>query len=419
MGAAEPSWEPDRPATSNLYRACVNAEGRVFCTRRMQSWIFGLPDPPEALSEPLSPETCPEPASVPQSPESIRRRAQSEPAQRAPGPVLAAARPGNDPSVSPFRLAHPNPLSQHPVQLQIAPRLDKLPQLEQAPTQLDSHLQLDTPAELEQVLPKPEEVHPQLQDVSAWPEGCYHQPKIPQRRSSLYFIPPPAHQAQQSHHPPTQFDDLFRGLEPAQTGGKITSGSEHSQGKGETSEDRNVRPKPAQRANMRFLTRPANKRNTVHFGSMLEEMKTHLPVGNLGNIDQAQVNFSLPTLTRFNTSATKLTTTTGEIQSAKVSDEREKRPKSLFGSIRNRRPALGAPAGDFNNGRKSSASVVLRDVGKSSKEFFNKLSSWKKRMSLTRTTSPLPPILINYLEEYDLRVAFIGNQQCGKDDLLS
>lgn len=299
MGAAEPSWEPDRPATSNLYRACVNAEGRIFCTRRMQTWLFGLPDRTEALSEPLSPETRPEPASVPQSPESIRPRAQSEPAQRAPGPALAAARPGNDPSVSPFRLAHPNPLSQHPVQLQIAPqRLDKLPQLEQAPTQLHGHLQLYAPAKLEQVLPKPEEVHPQLQDVPARPEGCYPQPKIPQRRSSLYFIPPPAHQAQQSHHPPTQFDDLFRGLEPAQTGGKITSGSQQSRGKGETGEAGSVTPKPAQpepaqRANMRFLTRPANKRNTIHFGSMLEEMKTHLPVGNLNKNDRAQVNSSL------------------------------------------------------------------------------------------------------------------------------
>lgn len=293
MGAAEPSWEPDRPATSNLYRACVNAEGRVFCTRRMQTWLYGLPDRPEALSEPLSPETCPEPASVPQSPESIRPRSQSEPAQRAPQPALAATRPGNDPSVSPFPLAHPNPLSQHPVQLQVAPpQLDKLPQLEQAPTQLDA------PANLEQVLPKPEEVHPQLQDVPARPERCYHQPKIPQRRSSLYFIPPPAHQAQQSHHPPTQFDDLFRGLEPAQTGGENTSGSEHSQGKGETGEDGSFTPKPAQRANMRFLTRPANKRNTIHFGSMLEEMKTHLPVGNVDKNDRAQVNFPSPTLTR-------------------------------------------------------------------------------------------------------------------------
>lgn len=62
---------------------------------------------------------------------------------------------------------------------------------------------------------------------------------------------------------------------------------------------------------------------------------------------------------------------------------------------------------------------MLRNVGKSSKQFFSKLSSWKKRMSLTRTTFPFPPILINYLEEYNLRVAFIGNQQCGKDDLLS
>lgn len=102
-----------------------------------------------------------------------------------------------------------------------------------------------------------------------------------------------------------------------------------------------------------------------------------------------------------------------------VDDEREKRPKSLFGSIRNRRSALSTPAGDFNNGRKSSASVMLRDVSRSSKEFFSKLTMRKKGMSLSPTEPAYPPVLINDSEEYDLRVAFIGNQNCGKDVLLS
>ncbi|KKY32629.1 putative ras family gtp-binding protein rho1p [Diaporthe ampelina] len=61
---------------------------------------------------------------------------------------------------------------------------------------------------------------------------------------------------------------------------------------------------------------------------------------------------------------------------------------------------MGTPAGQSNSGRKSSASVMLRDMGRSSKEFFSKLTMRKR-------------------EEYNLRVAFIGNQHCGKDVLLS
>lgn len=104
-----------------------------------------------------------------------------------------------------------------------------------------------------------------------------------------------------------------------------------------------------------------------------------------------------------------------------VDEEHEKRPKSLFGSIRNRRSGVSTPAGDFNNGRKSSASVMLRDVSRSSKEFFSKLTMRKKGMSLSpkRPVIPYSTVLINVSEEYDLRVAFIGNQNCGKDVLLS
>ncbi|KAI7782296.1 hypothetical protein LA080_013702 [Diaporthe eres] len=127
---------------------------------------------------------------------------------------------------------------------------------------------------------------------------------------------------------------------------------------------------------MGILTRPASKRHTIHFGSNLGEMQTHLPAGNPEKNGRAQ------------SAATA------------VDDEPEKPTKSLFGSIRNRRSALSTPAGDFNNGRKSSASVMLRDVSRSSKEFFSKLTMRKR-------------------EEYDLRVAFIGNQNCGKDVLLS
>ncbi|POS79949.1 hypothetical protein DHEL01_v201657 [Diaporthe helianthi] len=83
-----------------------------------------------------------------------------------------------------------------------------------------------------------------------------------------------------------------------------------------------------------------------------------------------------------------------------VDQKPEKPPMSLFGSIRNRRTGLSTPAAELNNGRKSSASVMLKDMRRSSKDFFGKLTVRKK-------------------EEHSLRVAFIGNQHCGKDVLLS
>lgn len=62
---------------------------------------------------------------------------------------------------------------------------------------------------------------------------------------------------------------------------------------------------------------------------------------------------------------------------------------------------------------------MLRDMGRSSKDFFNKLTMWKKGMSLSTPRPAYTPALIDDSDEYDLRVAFIGNQNCGKDVLLS
>lgn len=62
---------------------------------------------------------------------------------------------------------------------------------------------------------------------------------------------------------------------------------------------------------------------------------------------------------------------------------------------------------------------MLRDMSRSSKEFFSKLTMRKKGMTLPPTKPVDAPILIDDSEEYDLRVAFIGNQNCGKDVLLS
>jgi hypothetical protein len=75
--------------------------------------------------------------------------------------------------------------------------------------------------------------------------------------------------------------------------------------------------------------------------------------------------------------------------------------------------------GDLDNGRKSSASVMLRDMRRSSKEFFSKLAVRKKGMNLPPTDSVSALVLTSDPEEYNLRVAFIGNQHCGKDVLLS
>lgn len=295
MRAADPFWEPDRPTTSSLYKARVSTQGRIFCTRRMQRWLHTLPDRPEARSEPLPPEPCPEPPSMPRPPRSIRPRAQSAPAPRPPGP--ASPGPGTDLSISHSRFGHPNPLSQHPVQLQRVPsQLDTPLQLEEVHSRLEDNPELEVHPQLGdltqpgEVLPKLEEVHPRLEEVPLRLGGCHFQPNIPQRRSSLYFSSQPASRAPQSHHPLSQFGDLFQGLEQPQIGENNTSESEQSQEQGETCENGSVTSQPKCEANMGILTRPASKRHTIHFGSNLGEMQTHLPAGNPQKNGRAQVS---------------------------------------------------------------------------------------------------------------------------------
>lgn len=306
MRAADPFWEPDRPTTSSLYKARVSTQGRIFCTRRMQRWLHTLPDRPEARSEPLPPEPCPEPCpeppSTPRSPPSIRPRAQSAPAPRPPGPASPGL--GTDLSISHSRFGHPNPLSQHPVQLEqcnlqlqrVPSQLDTSLRLEEVHSRLEDnpelevHPQLGDPTQPEEVLPKLEEVHPRLEQVPLRLEGCHFQPNIPQRRSSLYFSSQPASHAPQSHHPLSQFGDLFQGLEQPQMGENNTSESEKSQEQGETCENGSVTSQPKCEANMGILTRPASKRHTIHFGSNLGEMQTHLPAGNPEKNGRAQVS---------------------------------------------------------------------------------------------------------------------------------
>lgn len=71
-------------------------------------------------------------------------------------------------------------------------------------------------------------------------------------------------------------------------------------------------------------------------------------------------------------------------------NESEKRPTSVFGSIRKR---LSTPAYS-DGGRKSSASVVLKDISKSSKAFFDKLTAEK------HGTSQVPIDLHTPLDSY-------------------
>lgn len=62
---------------------------------------------------------------------------------------------------------------------------------------------------------------------------------------------------------------------------------------------------------------------------------------------------------------------------------------------------------------------MLRDIRRSSKDFFSKLTVRKKGMNLQRTEAVSPLVLTSRSEEYSLRVAFLGNQHCGKYLLLS
>lgn len=294
--AADPFWEPGRPTTSSLYKARVSTQGRIFCTRRMQKWLHSLPDRPESRSEPLPPEPCPEPPSVPRPPGNVRPRAQSAPATTPPGPATPVL--GTDLSVSRFRFGHPNPLSQHPVQLEQSNL-----QLQRTPSQLDTPSQLEKVQSRLQQSPGLGEVHSQLEDplqfeetpskleeVPLRPEGCHFKPRIPQRRSSLYFSSQRASHPQQSQHLQSQFGDLFQGLERAQVGENETSESEQSQQQGETCEDGSVTSQPKCEANMGILTRPASKRHTIHFGSNLGQMKKDLPAESPEKNGRAQVS---------------------------------------------------------------------------------------------------------------------------------
>lgn len=270
----DPFYQPGLPTTSSLYKSRVISSGRIFCTRRMQQWLQDLPEPPE-----IRPEPRPEPSSeTPLS--SNRPRAQSTSVSGLSG--ASAPGLGNDLIIPSPTLQHPNPLGQHPVQHEV-------------------HPELQVPSQLEEVHPQIE-VHPQL-------EAAYFQPQIPQRRSSLYFSTQPASHALQSQHPLHHLDYLFQGLEQLQVDETEASEDKHSQISRETSEQGSIGDQTKRVPKMQGLTRSANKRDTVHFGSMLDDLKEHLPIGGYQEDDHVQVSSQYYTfLKEMTIRATKLTT---------------------------------------------------------------------------------------------------------------
>ncbi|KAL1883942.1 hypothetical protein Daus18300_000050 [Diaporthe australafricana] len=112
---------------------------------------------------------------------------------------------------------------------------------------------------------------------------------------------------------------------------------------------------------------------------MLYDLKEHLPIGGYQEDDHVQ----------------------SAIFADDEEEEEEKATKSLFGSVRHHRSKAGTPAAGLNDGRKSSAPVILKEMSKSSKKFFDKLTAKKEP------------------EYYHLSVAIIGDRHCGKGTLLS
>jgi hypothetical protein len=168
-------------------------------------------------------------------------------------------------------------------------QLNTPPRLEEVEPQLEDHPKLEFDSQLEEVSPRLQ-AHPHLQEAPLHFEDFYLQPRIPQRRSSLYFSSQRASHAQQSHRPPSQFEDLFQGLGRAHGDEDKTTGSEQSQEQGDTSDNGSVTSEPKCEANMRIVTRPASKRHTIHFGSNLGEMKQQLPVGSQEKEGRAHVS---------------------------------------------------------------------------------------------------------------------------------
>ncbi|ROV93013.1 hypothetical protein VPNG_09425 [Cytospora leucostoma] len=238
--------------------------------------------------------------------------------------------------------------------------------------------------------------------------------KVPQRKSSLQHglrASQPIPQPTTTTTATQQQGDLVQGIQSIQLGEPVQfSGATQN----ENQPDKDTITVATQLGNDIEMTdhqrprsgsRPvsASKRHTVQFGEIMEELKAYLPVVNMQSHDGPE------------------STTVAEDQPP------NKRHEGRFGSIRrrNRFSMVATPVIDsLQDGRKSSASAVVRNFGKASKGFLGKLTPGNftglPPTRPARVLSPLAlaPKLTTIEETHQLRVAFIGDGRCGKTALI-
>ncbi|KAK7735237.1 hypothetical protein SLS53_007627 [Cytospora paraplurivora] len=179
----------------------------------------------------------------------------------------------------------------------------------------------------------------------------------------------------------------------------------------------------------------ASKRHTVQFGEIMEELKAYLPVVNMQTHDRPEVSNVMTTHSQWRKEvncAERLINAWNfgyNIQSTTVAEDQppNKRQKGRLGSIRrrNRFSMVATPVLDnLQDGRKSSASAVVRNFGKASKGLLGKLTPGNftglqpTRPARALTPLALAPKLTTIEETHQLRVAFIGDARCGKTALI-
>ncbi|KUI73560.1 Rho-related GTP-binding protein RhoE [Cytospora mali] len=229
--------------------------------------------------------------------------------------------------------------------------------------------------------------------------------KIPQRKSSLQHnlrssqLSPP-------RTSPHQQGDLIQGIqhiqldEPAEFTGTRQLQSSADRNTNTTQLHNNLGMADHWNLMDGLRSASASKRHTVQFGEMMEGLKEHLPV------DETKKH--------------------GRSDSAAMTDAQppKKRQKGRLGSVRKRFSIVGTQALDnVQDGRKSSASAMIRELGQASKGFLDKLTHGNSTsLPLANPkrglASALAPILTYGEENHKIRVAFVGDAYCGKTNLL-
>lgn len=389
MRAADPLWQTtNRPLTSCMYQARVNTQGQINTTHRMQQWLRELPEPaPDPGPKPPTGGThdtrsrspsapTPRPGHTPRLDHTPRPDAFFTPGVADPSPIT--------------RLQHPNPLSQHPVQL-------------------------------EELRPPP----------AATPTPSPLPPlRIPQRKSSLLHTLrlPPLNTP--DHH---QQSDLVRGVQQIHLGDPVEfKGTRRFEELFDHKENEtaqlfgDIEMADIQQTVSDSRSASASKRHTVQFGQMLDGIKGNLPKHDRAEVSDSEAANATNEKREQRIEQGTIYLLTIITQSTNVSDSQppQKRLKSRFGSIRNRFSAVGTPVADnAQDGRMSSASVMIRNFGQASKGFFGKLA-----FGNAKSTLPVHPLrdfslaltskLTNNAENIKIRVAFIGDGSCGKTNLL-